>query len=72
MQSGAGRLDLYALVDLARLSPAYVRAPLTAGLAVIIEEASGGLSYWALKHPSDRPDFHHAGAFALELDELRD
>jgi len=72
VQSGAGRLDLYALVDLARLSPAYVRAPLTAGLAVIIEEASGGLSYWALKHPSDRPDFHHAGAFALELDELRD
>jgi len=72
VQSGVARLDLYALVDLARLSPAHVRARLTVGLAAIIEEASGGLSYWALAHPSDRPDFHHAGAFALELDEVRD
>jgi hypothetical protein len=68
VQSGAGRLDLYALVDLARVAPAYVGARLALGLAVIIEEASGALSYWALAHPSDRPDFHHPGAFALELD----
>ena len=72
VQSGVARLDLYALVDLARLSAGHVRARLTVGLAAIIEEASGGLSYWALAHPSDRPDFHHAGAFALELDEIRD
>ena len=73
VQSGVARLDLYALVDLARVSPtSYMRAPLTLGLAVIIEEASGGLSYWALKHPSGKPDFHHASAFALQLDAVRD
>ena len=62
------RLDLYALVDLAGLSPAYGRSPLSIGLAVIIEEESGGLSYWALRHAPGKPDFHHLQAFALELD----
>lgn len=72
VQSSATRLDLYALVDLARLSPVYRRAPLAVGLAAILEEESGGLSYWALQHASGKPDFHHAAAFALELDEIRD
>jgi hypothetical protein len=71
VQSTTGRLDLYALVDLPRLLPAYGRARLATGLAVIIEEESGGLSYWALRHAPGKPDFHHAGAFALELDEVR-
>jgi hypothetical protein len=71
VQSTAGRFDLYALADLPRLSPAYRRARLAVGLAVIIEEESGGLSYWALRHAPGKPDFHHAGAFALELDEVR-
>jgi hypothetical protein len=33
----------------------------------VIEEAGGGISYWALAHPPGRPDFHHADGFALEL-----
>src|ERR671928_5206 len=28
-------------------------------VSAVIEDASGVLSYWALKHPSDKPDFHH-------------
>ena len=36
-------------------------------LAAVIEDDSGSLSYWALKHPAGRPDFHHADGFALEL-----
>lgn len=71
VESREGQLDLYALVDLARLSPAYARSRLRLGLAVIIEEDTGGMSYWALKHASGKPDFHHRDAFALELDELR-
>jgi hypothetical protein len=71
VQSNTGRLDLYALVDLERLAPAYHRTPLAIGLAVIIAEQSGGLSYWALRHAPGKPDFHHPGAFALELDEVR-
>jgi len=71
VESREGRLDLYALVDLARLSPAYARGRLRVGLAVIIEEDNGGMSYWALKHAQGKPDFHHRDAFALELDEVR-
>lgn len=65
------RLDLYALVDLARLSPSYVRGPLALGLAVVVEDANGAISYWALRHAPGQPDFHHAESFALELDEVR-
>ena len=68
VDSSGTRLNLYALADLARLSPAYVRSPLAIGLAVIIEEESGDLSYWALRHAPGKADFHHPQAFALELD----
>jgi len=40
---------------------------LAIALSVVIEEESGALSYWALRHASGKPDFHHADAFALEL-----
>jgi hypothetical protein len=38
------------------------------GLSAVVEQADGGLSYWALRHPPGRPDFHHLDAFALPLD----
>jgi hypothetical protein len=41
--------------------------PLRLGLTAVIEEAGGRISYWALRHPAERPDFHHAGGFALEV-----
>jgi hypothetical protein len=37
------------------------------GLTAVIEEASGAKSYWSLKHPAGRPDFHHSDGFALEI-----
>lgn len=42
------------------------------GLSAVIEDQDGTLSYWALRHPAGKPDFHHPDAFALELDEVRD
>ena len=33
----------------------------------VIEETDGTKSYWALKHPADKPDFHHPDGFVLEL-----
>lgn len=36
-------------------------------LAAVIEEQSGTITYWALKHPAGQPDFHHPGSFALEF-----
>ena len=43
-------------------------ATLRLGLAAVIERADGGLSHWALAHPSERPDFHDPTAFVLTID----
>ena len=37
------------------------------GVSAVIEETDGRLSYWALSHPSEKPDFHHRGGFVLDL-----
>jgi hypothetical protein len=37
------------------------------GLSAVIETKVGDISYWALAHPSDKPDFHHPDSFVLEL-----
>jgi hypothetical protein len=41
--------------------------PLRLGLSAIVEDAGGTLSYWALRHPPGKPDFHHTDAFALQM-----
>ncbi len=62
----ADRLELDALIRLDRLSAAHPPAPLCVGLAAIVETGDG-FSYWALRHPPGRPDFHRAEGFALKL-----
>lgn len=37
------------------------------GLSCVVEHRDGGFSYWALAHPSAKPDFHHPDSFVLEL-----
>ena len=37
------------------------------GLSAVIEAADGTLSYWALTHTGERPDFHQGAAFTLRL-----
>jgi len=41
--------------------------PLRLGLSAVMEDADGELSYWALRHPPGKPDFHHTDAFAFQL-----
>ena len=41
--------------------------PLRLGLSAIVEDVGGDLSYWALRHPPGKPDFHHTDAFALQM-----
>jgi hypothetical protein len=36
-------------------------------LAAVIEDESGRLSYWGLRHPPGKPDFHHPEGFAVEV-----
>jgi len=43
------------------------QTPLRLGLAAVVEDAAGALSFWALRHPAGRPDFHHAASFAMEI-----
>lgn len=60
-----GRLELLASVRM----PAAGRLRLA--LSAVVEEEGGGLSYWALRHPAGRPDFHHPESFSLELESPR-
>ncbi|MDP2116184.1 MAG: DOMON-like domain-containing protein [Brevundimonas sp.] len=53
-------MDLGFLVDLPR-------NPERLGLSAVIEDIDGAISYWALAHPSDKPDFHHPDSFVLDL-----
>ena len=64
-REGARELALDAAIDCA------ARGPLRLGLSAVLESADGALSYWALRHAGDRPDFHDARSFALEVDEVR-
>ena len=66
VRSTGSRLELDTAVRLDCLSAIHPRASLRIGLSAVIE-ASRGLSYWALRHPSDKPDFHNADGFALLL-----
>jgi hypothetical protein len=64
LERGAERLELTARVDVGR-------EKLQMGVSAVIEEESGAISYWALRHAPGKPDFHHPHAFAMELDAVR-
>jgi hypothetical protein len=67
VRSTGSTLELDALVRLDSLSAIHADAVLRIGLSAVIE-ASNGLSYWALRHRTDKPDFHDADGFALLLE----
>lgn len=62
----AQRLELESVVRLAELAACRGRARLA--LAAVIEDSSGRLYYWALRHSRPQPDFHDADAFCLVLE----
>ncbi len=66
VRGGSGALELEALISLDGLAPR-PGAGVTLALSAVIEDCEGKLSYWALRHPAGKPDFHHPDAFALEL-----
>jgi hypothetical protein len=66
-RSTEGRLELEAWLPLSSL-PSIAGAVWEIGLAAVVEAAdtvNDGLSYWALRHPAPRPDFHLRDGFAL-------
>jgi hypothetical protein len=67
VRRAAGTLELEGVIGLDRLPELAPGAPIALALAAVVEASDGALSYWALRHPPGKPDFHHADAFALEL-----
>ena len=63
----ADTLELSAVIRLDRLSAIPSDATRRLGLSAVVEELDGRLSYWALKHPPGKPDFHHSDNFILEI-----
>src|SRR5712675_2048180 len=67
VRSGLDSCTLHAALELDRLPDLSREASWRLGLSALIEDQSGGKSYWALAHPPGKPDFHHADCFALEF-----
>ena len=67
LQRDDDKLELSAVIHSDRLPGFGPNVCLWLGLSAVIEDLHGSLSYWALKHPPGKPDFHHADGFALEL-----
>jgi hypothetical protein len=65
VERGPERLALEAEIDLAALPGG--RGELRLALSAVVEASDGSLSYWALRHPPGKPDFHHADGFTLKL-----
>ena len=65
---GSETVELVVLLDLSWLARSSTGVGLRLGLAAVIEDKARVLSYWALKHPVEKPDFHHADSFVVELD----
>ena len=63
LQKGRDSLVLEAQLRLGE----FADRPLRIGLTAVIEDKAGSLSYWALRHPRSKPDFHHRGGFILRL-----
>ena len=66
--AGGESIELAVSLDLSWLTKAFPARGLRLGLAAVIEDKAQVLSYWALRHPAEKPDFHHAGSFVVELD----
>jgi hypothetical protein len=67
LRTSGDQLELDALIPRECLPPISLNARLLLALSAVIEEQGGVFCYWALTHPSTRPDFHHPDSFLLEL-----
>jgi hypothetical protein len=69
-RSTEGRLELEAIVPASSMPIAATGAGWEIGLSAVAEAVDiidDGLSYWALRHPSTRPDFHLRDGFTLRF-----
>jgi hypothetical protein len=67
VRRGVDGLELRSAVHLGDLAALRDAGHWRIALAAVIEDEQGRLSYWALRHPPGKPDFHHPNGFALEV-----
>jgi hypothetical protein len=67
VRRGDDGLELRSAMRLGHLAELRDVRHLRIALAAVIEDNNGRLSYWGLRHPPGKPDFHHPNAFALEF-----
>ncbi len=67
VRRGDDGLELQSVVRLGDLPDLRDARHLRIALAAVIEDDTGRLSYWGLRHPTGKPDFHHPNGFALEV-----
>jgi hypothetical protein len=60
-------LELQGAVRLGHLADLRDARHFRIALGAVIEDNSGRLSYWGLRHPRGKPDLHHPNGFALEV-----
>ena len=65
---GSESCEVFATLDLSWLARSAGAGGLRVGLAAIVEDRARVLSYWALAHPAEKPDFHSADSFVLSVD----
>jgi hypothetical protein len=61
-------LEFSVLLDLTWLARAPDSVGLRLGISAVVEDRDRTLTYWALEHPSEKPDFHHPGGLVVALD----
>jgi hypothetical protein len=66
VRADQGRLQLEARFVAGGTAPFALDATRVA-LATVVEAEDGRLSYWALRHPPGKPDFHHPDGFVLGI-----
>ena len=62
-----GHCELSAEFSIAGLTELAAAPALYAGACAVIESVDGSLSYWALAHGGERPDFHDPASFSLRI-----
>ena len=68
---GDCRLSLTAVIDPRPWLAQGAATTLEVGLSAVLEHQSGGLGYFALHHPGERPDFHDRRGFVLRVEPER-
>jgi len=67
VRRGDDGLEFQSAVRLGHLADLRDAPHLRIALAAVIEDENGRLSYWGLRHPPGKPDFHHPNGFALKV-----